>query len=108
MVSDKEKIYIEYSNMKKDIQNNLNILNKKLSIEIYSHKYDYLFYHARSTFDTLYSFNTEVIPILDEMMEKAIRIYRKELDFDEVRKDLTEKIAEKYLYPHIDREKENF
>lgn len=106
MVSDKEIIYKEYLNMKKDIQNNLVQLNKKLSIEVYSSKYNYLFFHARSTFDTLYAFNTEVMTILDDMMEKAIAIHRKELDFEETRLELTEKIADKWLYPHIDKSKE--
>ena len=105
MVANKETLYTEYNNMKKDIQNNLNVLNKKLPIEIYIHKYYYLFYNARSTFDTLYTFDSKIVPIIDHVMEKAIKIHRKELDFEETRVKLAEDIAEKFLYPYIDRDK---
>ena len=105
MVANKETLYTEYNNMKKDIQNNLNVLNRKLPIEIYSHKYNYLFYNARSTFDTLYIFDSQIVPIVDDMMEKAIKIHRKELDFEETRVKLSEDIAEKFLYPYINKDK---
>jgi len=107
MVSDKEVIYKQFHEMKKDIENNLNILNQKLSIDVYSRKYEYLFFHARSTFETLYAFDSKIIPILEEIVEKTIKIHRGQANFDETKNEMAEKVAEKFLYPFVDRSKES-
>lgn len=87
--------------MRKDIIN-----SEVLTKDQYSSKYNYLYTYSPTLFEMVYLNEEPYLNQLNLMISNIMKIKRKEISQETADKEIGEKLAEKYIYPYIDMEKE--
>lgn len=102
MTLDINKLLKEVLDMRKNIVSNL-----VLSKDNYKEKYIYLSSNSPTLFEMVYKDEGPYLEQLKFMIENANKIKRKELSQYDADVEVGANLANKYIYPNIDMEKEN-
>jgi len=99
VIQDLDKTFRDILSMRLDVKENVS------DVEL-DRKYAELKENAPTLFDMVKSNSEDYLPMLTMMFHKAKKVKKGDLDKDETDKEFGEMLAKKYIYPKIDREKE--
>lgn len=98
---DAAKIVEEVLQMRTDIQN-----NEVYTREQYSHRFKFLHENAPTLFDMVLKDETTYLTVLQNMIRTLEKIRKNSLSQHDADVEIGKELAEKYIYPNIDMEKE--
>lgn len=91
----------EVLDMRKDIQSNLVITKEQ-----YTEKYSYIFKNTPTLFEMVYKDEGPYLEQLQFMIKNANKINRNEINQYDADVEVGKELANKYIYPKLDMDKE--
>lgn len=101
MVLNTDKVLSDVLGMREDIQNNLDFTKNQ-----YIQLYPYLYENVPTLFELVYKNEIDYLPMLECLLENALKVKNNVKSQYDIDVDVGQVLAEKYIHPNIDMEKE--